>query len=425
MSPDRRAVALLLVLFSAAPAVAADTAPDPDAMTFYAWTGTEGRYFGEGERSFIFADGDITADTAKAFQDFLEKNPPKAPHTTVVFNSPGGDLGAGLDLGEAIRKAKFNTTVGSRFPTNIGMSPNVPTKMVRFLTRPATPPFVGGCFSACTFAFLGGVYRTVPYGSTYGVHRAEFVDPQPGADLGDLAQQMSGQLVQYVNEMGVQPEFITEMSKKGPNEINDLTSQRMAELNVITPRWQTTWQIATLNDNSGFFLEGTTWDQWGAHEIAAECPPKTPPANPSSGGVTEPPSGGVHEGPASAGAAPATPAAPTEPAPALQLTFYLDPGTRISVDGLPAAVDHYELELDQGSAVADKLMASPAAVSSNTKRLTATMNVPPKLLATVEGSGHIGFVYLFKTSANLPIRLLQFESDLDVAKLKSYQATCH
>lgn len=425
MSLEYRLLAVVLVLWSAAPAAAADTAPDPNAMTFYEWSGTEGRYFGEGERSYIFADGDITADTAKAFQAFLAKNPPKNPHTTVVFNSPGGDLGAGLDLGEMIRKAKLNTSVGSRFPLDIGVSPNVPANMVRFLSRPATPPFVGGCYSACTFAFLGGIYRTVPYGSTYGVHRAEFVDPSPGADLGDLAQQMSGQLVQYVNEMGVHPEFITEMSKKGPKEINDLTTQRMAELNVITPRWQTSWQITTLNDNSGFFLEGTTWDQWGDHEIAAECPPK--PAQPAAASGPAPNQQGSAASPAPpSGQSPVTkgtPAAP--PAPVLQLTFYLDPGSRVAVDALPAAVQHYSLQLDQGTVLADKLVASAAAVSANTKRLSATINVPAKLLATLEGSTHIGFAYIFNTSANLPIRLLEFEADLDATQLKNFQSTCH
>jgi hypothetical protein len=461
VSLDYRAFAAFLVLSLAAPA-AADTAPDPDAMTFHAWSSNEGLYFGQGVRSYIFAAGDITPDTPKVFQEFLQNNPPKDPHTTVVFDSPGGNLAAGLELGKLIRKAKLDTAVGARLPINIGVSPNVPSKIVRFLSRRVSPPFLGGCYSACTFAFLGGVHRSVPYASTYGVHRFEFVNPPSGTDFADAAQQMSGELVQYVDSMGVEPELITEMSKKGPKEMNNLSSRRLAELNVVTPRWQTSWQIATFNDSSGFYLQGTTTDQWGEHEVAVLCPTKTAqapspvspspvspspvspspvspsPVSPSSGGLTQkagpgqaqpappaqpPHQGGLYERNASPNPVAAALASAT--APALELTFYLEPGSRTAVDKLPGAVEHYALELDQGTLVADDLITSPAAISSKSKRLTATVTISRKLLTALEGSDHIGFAFVFKKSADFPIRILQFESDLDTAQLKNFQSTCH
>ena len=48
-------------------------------------------------------------------------------------------------------------------------------------------------------------------------------------------------------------------------------------LNIVTPRWQSKWLITPLNDNSGFYLNGTTTDRWGTHEIAFVCPPKPAP----------------------------------------------------------------------------------------------------------------------------------------------------
>jgi hypothetical protein len=422
MSSQCRALVVCLMLLSA-PAVAAETAPatppapgnapgtaatpappDPNAMTFVGWSGNEGRYFGEGTKAYIFADGDITADTPKAFADFLAKNPPKVPNTTVVLNSPGGDLGAGLDLGSEIRKAKLWTEVGSQFPVTIPSGPNIPTAMVPFISRPATPPFAGGCFSACTFAFLGGVVRSVPYASTYGVHRFTTDASEPGATLVDMTQQLSGALVEYVRDMGVAAEFITEMSTAPPSGINDLTLQKMAALKVITPRWHSTWQIATMNDNSGFYLQDMTVDPWGSDEIAVSC----------YQAAAEAPGGGKSAS-----------NAPVKSPPLLQLTVFLDPGGRATLQSLPAAVQHYALELDGGTAVVDNLVAERAAVSSAGDRLTATINVPKGVFAALEQSKHIGFAFVFKTSASLPIRLLQFESDLDVTQLKNFQAACH
>ncbi|MBV9860665.1 MAG: hypothetical protein JO267_00800 [Alphaproteobacteria bacterium] len=377
-------------------------------MTFTAWSGNEGRYFGEGTRAFIFADGDITADTPKQFSDFLAKNPPKVPNTIVVLNSDGGDLGAGLDFGALIRKAKLWTEVGSQYPVTIPSSPNIPAAMTPFIARPATPPFAGGCYSACTFAFLGGVVRSVPYASNFGVHRFEGTANDLSADA---AQQMSGALVQYVREMGVAAQFVTEMSTASPSQINDLTLQKMAALKVITPHWHSSWQIATLNDSSGFYLQDMVSDGWGTHEIAVSCFPH-PAQTPASGGQNQ------AAGTQSQGAG-------GKKSPVLQMTFFLDPGSRADLQTLVAAVRGYVLEFDGESIGVDPLIAYPAVIPSGTKWLAATVNIPADLLAALEQSAHIGFAFIFDANANLPIRLLQFVSDLDVGQLKSFRATCH
>ena len=396
-------LAATLLLLARAPALA-DDAPDPNAMTFSAWTGTEGAFFGQGNRSYIFADGDVVAGTPDAFKQFLQQNPIKAPNTTVVLNSPGGDLGAGLELGQLIRDNKLWTEVGSRLPINIGVSPSVPAKMVPYLARPVSPPFPGACYSSCTFAFLGGIVRSVGYSSIYGVHRFAFEGSTAGIDLADQAQQMSGQLVAYVDAMGIAPEFITEMSTKGPSEINDLSVQRLADLNVITPRWRTTWQIATLPNNSGFYLQGTTIDPWGTHEIAVTCPPPT---------VLQVPPGAAQNVPN---------------ATALQLTFFVDPGGRADVTTLANAVESYALELDQGTAtIPGDAVAGKASVSSASKRLSASINVPGDMFTEISQSAHLGFAFIFKANATpkLPLRVLQFESTLNAAQLKNFRGTCH
>ncbi|MGH7095903.1 MAG: hypothetical protein ACREFB_20540, partial [Stellaceae bacterium] len=203
-----RLVAAALLAFVFIPAAAAEA--DADAMAFTSWHNDAGILFGEGSRDYIFADGDITADTPAEFQKFLDANHPAAT-TTVVLNSNGGDLGAGLAIGRLIRKYKLWTQVGSLLPVNIGVSPTVPDRMVPYLRVSSAPPYSGYCYSSCTFAFLGGVSRFIDYGSDYGVHRFAFVNPTSSTDIGDEAQQMSGELVRYVVEMGVNAQFVTQM----------------------------------------------------------------------------------------------------------------------------------------------------------------------------------------------------------------------
>jgi hypothetical protein len=123
---------------------------------------------------------------------------------------------------------------------------------------------------------------------------------------------------------------------------------------------------------------------------------------------------------------PATPQSPT-----LQLTFLLDPGTRSATDSC-GAVQHFILELDHLKLPerADNWIVSPAAISG--KRLAATLSVSPTwlmdnttpMISIIHNSAHIGFAYESRASANLPIALLQFESDSDTTRLKSFQATC-
>lgn len=80
------------------------------------------------------------------------------PVTEVQFNSPGGLLEEGMNIGRLIRKNALATRV------------------------------VTGtiCMSACNFAFMGGVVRTVELGAKFGVHM--FRDQSAQLLMGDLRQ---------------------------------------------------------------------------------------------------------------------------------------------------------------------------------------------------------------------------------------------
>lgn len=394
--PIRLAAAALLALALMSPAAYADD--DANAMNFTAWHSNDGVLFGEGSRDYIFADGDITADTPAVLQKFLDTNHP-ASGTTVVLNSDGGDLGAGLAIGRLIRKYKLWTEVGSLLPINIGVSPTVPAKMVPYLRIPSAPPYAGYCYSSCTFAFLGGVSRFINYGSDYGVHRFKFVDPKNTDDISDQAQQMSGELVKYVVEMGVNAQFITQMSLKGPSDINHLKTQQLVDLKVVTPQWHTTWRILAATDGSGFYLAGWTDDEWGQHAIDITCAPPAQVVTVAGG---------------------------NPPQPGYFLDFKIEPGERGAAETLIKAVDKYVLELDGGAIVVpkDALVKAAYVDTSYHTRIGSRIRVSRPFLAAVMQSSHIGFAYILNKTANVPLRLVQFEGGLNAKVLKRFAATC-
>ena len=383
----------------------ASTCPDQPAMTFSAWTSNLGRMFGEGPREYIFADGYICSDTDHKFSQFLTQNPPQAPNTIVVLNSGGGNLAAGMRLGKIIRQKKMWTQVGSQLPLMISQNENIRAEVIPYLTGPVAPPFAGECDSSCTLAFMGGIHRTIGYASNYGVHQFASANNAPDPNLQVETEAASAAIVAYLNEMGISPNYMVYMVQKSGNAVTNLTMKQLQELNILTPRWKTGWKITTFNDNSGFFLEGTTTDPWGSHEIAFRCPPKPNPTPVQS-----------------------NQAAPSASLPALLADFYLDPGTRAQSQDLVGAVQGYALELS-GLFVPITLTAkqAPPVVSSSSKRLSTTIVFPASLVQALESGNipYMGIAFLFDPAAKLPLRLLKFEADLNTPLLKQFESTCH
>ena len=62
----------------------------------------------------VQADGDITENTPKLFSLFVKKHMDiKNKDSTLILNSPGGNLAGGLQLGRLIRKHGLNTHIAS------------------------------------------------------------------------------------------------------------------------------------------------------------------------------------------------------------------------------------------------------------------------------------------------------------------------
>ncbi|MEM0898474.1 MAG: hypothetical protein AAGI92_00805 [Pseudomonadota bacterium] len=106
----------------------------------------------------------------------------------VMFDSPGGNLVAGIEIGKAIRLLNLETIV------------------------------VDGavCASACGLAWLGGVNRYLTEGAQVGFHAAFIVD-----DAGEAREVGSGNALvgAYVSQLGLSNSAILYVTSQGPSEM--------------------------------------------------------------------------------------------------------------------------------------------------------------------------------------------------------------
>lgn len=188
-------ISLAITAVAASPCVAAELGKGPpaeqatpDRMAFTVFQPCRG------SASFcapqILATGEIDPEAPERLRSFLGGYPHKP---TIIFDSPGGSLKAGLQLGLLIREAGLSTRVAPEVRQELTPSADGITGF-EVLARDA------GCYSACAFAFMGGVSRTIEQGGKLGVH--QFYGGE-GESAESSAQVVTAMLSQYVSGMGV------------------------------------------------------------------------------------------------------------------------------------------------------------------------------------------------------------------------------
>jgi hypothetical protein len=169
------------------------------------------------------AQGEIVEDTPAAFETFLRGNHPQGH---IVFHSPGGNLGAALKLGAAIRRLELATSIGETVLD--GTTPGS-------LAKKQLP---GICVSACAYAFLGGKTRYAERG--YGVHQFFNVrklteelevtkDPMHEASP---EQSIVGLLTLYVKSMGVDTDLVFVASATAAADVYWLSASELKRFKV-------------------------------------------------------------------------------------------------------------------------------------------------------------------------------------------------
>jgi hypothetical protein len=85
-----------------------------------------------------------------------------------------------------------------------------------------------------------------------------------------MLQVANGVVVEYVRSMGVDPIFITEMSRAGPDAINALPEDKLKEYRIVYEFRTESWEFQT--DSQGqFFLQYLHGDQWRRDKIEIYC----------------------------------------------------------------------------------------------------------------------------------------------------------
>ena len=235
-----------------------------------------------GDVPAIFADGEFTPETPEALRAFLKRSTQQTPETMIYLSSLGGDLTAGMEVGKIIRQANLNTAVArnTRNPADAN------TIDLDAFSR----VYPGHCVSACSLAFLGGVKREVRPGSIFAVHQVSMncVDKRKALsqypwvamphvnycpELNEAltrVQIANGVVVEYVRSMGVDPIFLTEMSKAGPETINALSEEKLKEYRIVYEYKTESWEFET--DAQGqFFLRYRQGNQWKDDKVEIFC----------------------------------------------------------------------------------------------------------------------------------------------------------
>jgi hypothetical protein len=195
--------------------------------------------------AWINAKGEITDKTTADFLAYL-KNHPYEP-LIVRFDSPGGSLSGGIQLGETIRKLGYSTQATF-------------------------------CASACTYAFIGGVERSlVGDGAKIGVHRfyqnAAIFEPSTkqftGEDL-DATQKIMAGLMLYGVEMGVDLRLIAMTAEAGPGEMRWVSKQEAVDLKLTyQPNKWLPWRVEGDADKEAFVAVSETQD--GSKSMQFTC----------------------------------------------------------------------------------------------------------------------------------------------------------
>ncbi|MEM6712856.1 MAG: hypothetical protein AAF590_11325 [Pseudomonadota bacterium] len=168
---------------------------------------------------YVRAVGDIKTFTAAQFRQFVKRFDLAGDRVTVLLDSPGGDVVAGVRLGREFREQGFNTQVGfaQRQPRG-GYS----------LRR-------GECASACSYAFLGGVERFAE-DDVIGIHRFYPSHLAPDTRIisrpGDEA--VAAMIKVYAIDMGVDPAFIDESLSVPPADMRYLSNTELRSYAVVT-----------------------------------------------------------------------------------------------------------------------------------------------------------------------------------------------
>lgn len=204
----------------------------------------------------VYIDGNFNGGEAERLEALISQGK-ITPYSIVYFNSPGGSLFGGMELARTIRKHGFDTGVAKL--DNSG--------------EPASGAAI--CMSACTLAYLGGVFRYFQDDDSFGVHR--FYRKEPSENDGELAQVASAAIISFLAEMDVASAFFVEMTKASSQSIRLLNLSQMLQLGIANNGiGRTNWTVTATEPAAGdsiLYLKGERNTSFGINKMLFYCLP--------------------------------------------------------------------------------------------------------------------------------------------------------
>lgn len=195
----------------------------------------------------IFITGEITGETTLQVKQAIRQSSGRG---TVYFDTNGGDLVDGIELGREIRRSGFATDVGRR-TGGAAVAPGI-------------------CHSVCTLSYAGGNYRYLQQGSQLGVHR--FYRNNAGTQDLDVGQVMSAAITAYLEEMGVSTDLFDIMVKAGRGQMLILSRDQIQSLRLANFGFQqSSWKIE--GTQGQVYLKGEQESFNGLGKLLMTCAP--------------------------------------------------------------------------------------------------------------------------------------------------------
>ena len=160
----------------------------------------------DGVKDAVLITGTIAAGDAGRFEDWLQARP--ALPEAFLLHSPGGSVRDALQIGQAIRTADLKVMVAA------GAS----------------------CFSACPYILAGGAQREVSRTALVGVHQHYFGENTylPAFLLVSDIQAGQGEVMAYLDTMGIDPMVMSKALMTPPEDIYILTPEELETFRLAT-----------------------------------------------------------------------------------------------------------------------------------------------------------------------------------------------
>jgi hypothetical protein len=150
--------------------------------------------------------GQIAQGDAERFKDYLDANP--ATPAMIRLNSPGGSVQDALEIGRHLRAAEVATVMGAG----------------------------DICLSACPYILASGLSRNIHNDAQVGVHQHYFGTNSalPAFLAVEDIQRGQGEVMAYLNDMGVDPLIMRHALVTPPDEIYVLLPEQLTDYKMDT-----------------------------------------------------------------------------------------------------------------------------------------------------------------------------------------------